>query len=167
MDVDYELKLNCDDELPVIYMRVRLDSTKARRVSLTGFVDWVMGAHTSRLTRAYAQGGMALCEGDMPGVGWCAYVETDGEICLNLLEFLGTDGDRAQPGAMKRARLHPAARCAYTNRLGPAKRWSAHLQSAGQEAQMKRVRRLAVCAHGARPYARGARSKTGAQGWKG
>lgn len=107
MDVDYELKLNCDDELPVIYMRVRLDSTKARRVSLTGFVDWVMGAHTSRLTRAYAQGGMALCEGDMPGVGWCAYVETDGEICLNLLEFLGTDGDRAHPGAMKRARLNP------------------------------------------------------------
>ena len=156
------------------------DSTKARRVSadrVRGLGDGRGDQDARALTRAYAQGGMALCEGDMPGVGWCAYVETDGEICLNLLEFLGTDGDRAQPGAMKRARLNPKNALQATSPCGAVRiyeslrpgetlertfaiGWARSADEARQTLQQSA--RMA-----ARPYARGARSKTGAQGWKG
>ena len=66
----------CDAALPVMYLRARLTNAGAgaRRLTLTALVDWVMGERTSRLTRAFAQDGCALCAGEMPGVGFAAFV---------------------------------------------------------------------------------------------
>lgn len=109
LDVDYELALRCDAELNAMYMRIKLTNSGAvrRQLSLTGLVDWVMGERTSRLTRAFTRGDCALCVGDMPGVGYAAFVDVDEapELCVNMLEFIGVCGDKARPEAMLRPLL--------------------------------------------------------------
>ena len=108
LDIDYELRLMCDAALPVMYLRARLINAGAgaRQLTLTALVDWVMGERTSRLTRAFAQDGCALCAGEMPGVGFAAFVRERAEVCVNMLEFMGTEGTHAVPEAMLRPRLN-------------------------------------------------------------
>lgn len=107
LGIEYELKLCCDAELPVMYMCVNMHSADgcAHDVSLTGFVDWVMGNAPSRLTRAFVRQDMALCAGDMPGVGFAAFVDEGAEVCVNMLEFMGAHGDRTRPCALLRQKL--------------------------------------------------------------
>lgn len=119
LDVEYALELRCDAELEMIYMNARLinPASEKRSLSLTGFVDWVMGERTSRLARAFTRGDCALCAGDMPGVGYAAFVDAveAPEICVNMLEFMGTRGDRARPEAMLRPLLRAQSAPALTS----------------------------------------------------
>ncbi len=112
-----ELCVFVDLELHIKYsiMKVRNRSGRARRISVTGYTEWVLGDHrakTSRmvLTELDAQSGAILARNpyNTEFAGRVAFYGTDGvnrTFTADRTEFIGRNGDLSEPSALSRVRL--------------------------------------------------------------
>lgn len=107
-----------DAPLKYTVLRVRNDSSAPRRLSATGYVDWVLG-------RTRAASAMHVVTARDPGSGalfarnaWDAdfadraaffHVDAEAAFTCDRLEFVGRGRDLARPAAMGRASLSGAA----------------------------------------------------------
>ncbi len=104
-------------DAPVRYsvIRVRNDSLVARRLSVTGYVEWVLGDMRSKsgmhiITEVDAASGALLAKNqyNTEFSGRVAFFNADAavrSVTADRTEFLGRNGSMTSPQALKRARL--------------------------------------------------------------
>lgn len=120
-----------DAPVKLCRLRIRNSSGRLRRLSVTGFVEWVLGEQGSKnamhiVTEMDQQTGAVLARNpynsEFPGrVAFFAISESQHTVTADRTEFLGRNGTPANPAAMGRAEL--------SGKVGPARDPCAAMQT--------------------------------------
>ena len=112
-----EMTVFTDIQLPVKYtvLKIRNHSGRQRRISVTGYVEWVLGDlrakyHKHTITEMDERSGALLATNAYSAefANRVAFFDTDGTnrtVTADRTEFLGRNGTLASPDGMNRARL--------------------------------------------------------------
>lgn len=111
-----ELRMHVDSEAPVKFfvLRLRNDSGRARRLSVTGYVEWVLGdlpARSAQHVTSWLDASGALFARNTWNAefaGCVAFFDAEGAqrtLSGDRSEFIGRNGSLDAPAAMRRANL--------------------------------------------------------------
>lgn len=111
-----ELRVHVDVDAPLKFfvLRLRNDSGRARRISVTGYVEWVLGdlpAKAAQHVTSWLDASGALFARNTWNAEFAGHVaffdveQAQRTISGDRSEFLGRNGNSKSPAAMRRARL--------------------------------------------------------------
>ena len=111
-----ELRMHVDPEAPVKFfvLRLRNDSGRTRKLSITGYIEWVLGdlpAKTAQHVTSWLDGSGALIARNTWNAEFAGHVaffdveNAQRTVTGDRSEFLGRNGNPGAPAAMRRATL--------------------------------------------------------------